>query len=374
MKLCDLEKCYGCFSCVNACPKQCITMIIGVNGHIVPKIDREKCVDCGLCEKSCPALVVAPALNFPKYTFASWNPNKKEQEKSSSGGISAVLAQQMIQDGGVVYGAAFDEKWNVNHVRCETYEDIQAICKSKYVQSWINDTYKLVREDLKQQRKVMFVGTPCQIAGLKTFLKKTYEELLTVDLVCHGVPSRALYREEIEKKARIDELKSITFRGDYGYGLGFYYNDLLESFSIRQSYYMRGFMDGLFDRECCYQCPFAEKKRIGDITIGDFWGIGNIIPFNNQGKNRVSMVLVNTDKGETWYKKIQQRIFFEERTIGEAVSGNSQLRHPTIKPENYEIFKKLYPKYGLKKAAEHAYPKMRLRLLLEKYKIIKITQ
>lgn len=378
MKLCDMEKCYGCFSCVNACPKQCISMQSGVNGHIVPQIDEKKCINCGLCVHSCPTLKSDYMLNLPLHTFAAWNPDKTEQSKSSSGGMSAVLAKLVIEEGGVVYGAAFDKDWNVNHVRCESYNEIDAICKSKYVQSWINDTYRLAKEDLKQHRKVLFVGTPCQIAGLKAFLQKDYEELLTVDLICHGVPSRALYREEIEKKARIKELKNITFRGDYGYGygygFGFYYSSGLESFSIRQSYYMRGFMDGLFYRESCYQCPFAGKERIGDITMGDFWGIGNTIPFNNPDKNRVSMLLVNTKKGQKWFHKIESRIYSEERTYEEAVSGNPQLQHSTVQPRNYEKFKKLYPRIGLAKAAKRAYPKMGFRLLLEKYKLIKITR
>ena len=378
MKLCDSDKCYGCFSCINVCPKQCVSMHLGTNGHIVPKIDIEKCVDSGLCARSCPVLKSNYVLNLPLHTYAAWNPDKAEQEKSSSGGMSAILAKAIMGEGGVVYGAAFDENWNVNHVRCESYEEISNICKSKYVQSWINDTYRLAETDLKQHRKVMFAGTPCQIAGLKAFLQKDYEELLTVDLICHGTPSRAIYREEVEEKAQIKELQNITFRGNYGYGygygFGFYYNSGLESFSIRQSYYMRGFMDGLFYRESCYQCPFAGKERIGDITIGDFWGIGKKIPFSNPDQNRVSMLLVNTEKGQEWFGKISHRIYSEERMFEEAVSGNPQLQHPSEKPQNYEQFKNLYPRIGLKKAAERAYPKMWLRLLLEKYKLIKITR
>lgn len=376
MKLCEPDKCYGCFACINTCPRNCITMTAGENGHIVPQIDNECCVDCGLCAKSCPALAVNK-LNIPKYTYAAWNLDKEEQSKSSSGGMSALLAKQMIQEGGIVYGAAFDEQWNVNHVRCENEKDIQRICKSKYVHSWINNIYEQIQQDLKQQKQVMFVGTPCQVAGLKSFLRKDYVNLFLVDLVCHGVPSRELYCEELTEKARVEELQNVSFRGDYGYGygygLGFYYKNRLESFSIRQSYYMRGFMDGLFFRQSCYQCPFACKNRIGDITLGDFWGIGKSILFDNPDKNRVSMVLINTVKGEKWYQKIRQSIFSEERSLEEAVNGNPQLKHPITKPRIYNKFRNIYSKSGLRKAAEKVYLKMRIRLLLEKYKVVKTT-
>lgn len=377
MKICEPEKCFGCFSCVNICPKMAVKMNVTDNGHIVAVTDEQKCVSCKLCQKVCPALQ-SPVLHEPVNVYACWNKDKKEQAKSSSGGISAMLAAQVIAEGGIVYGAGFDSEWNVNHIRCETAEDIKAIRKSKYVQSWINNIYSLAEKDLKNGKQVMFVGTPCQVAGLKSFLRKEYSKLLTVDLVCHGTPSRAVYREELEEKARLKDLKDISFRGNYGYGygygFGFAYDNGLESFSIRQSYYMRGFMDGLFFRESCYECPFAGKKRTGDITLGDFWGIGKKVPFENKDKNRVSLVLSNTDAGKHWLSKIKNKAFFQERTLEEAAEGNPQLQHPFAKPKGYEKFRKLYKKSSLRKSAQKIYPKMRIRLLLEKYRIVKVKR
>lgn len=373
MKLCDSSQCYGCFACVNSCPKNCITMTVGVNGHIFPTIDTDKCINCGLCKKSCPGLM-SFQLNKPSHVYAAWNLDHDEQIKSSSGGIAWLLAKRTIQDGGVVYGAAFDKDWNVNHVRCQTETEIQLLSQSKYVQSWINDAYSQVKADLNSNLKVLFVGTPCQIAGLKAFLKRDYETLVTVDLVCHGTPSRKMLREELEEITQFNDLKKVAFRGSYGYGFRFDYQDGFTCFTIRQSYYLKGFMDGLFYRESCYHCPFAGKNRVGDLTVGDFWGIGKKQPFDNPDKNKVSLVLVNTERGEKCFSTILDNVYCQERTLEEAIDGNPQLQRPSMKPKNYEKFKRIYSKKGLKKAAERAYPKMRTRLFLEKLGLIKVTR
>lgn len=376
MKLCKTEDCSGCFACVNICPKNCITMQEGLNGHIFPECNEEQCVKCRLCEKICPAINPVK-LSEPRHTYAAWNKNLEEQKLSSSGGVSALLAKEIVKNGGVVYGAAFDENWNVSHVRCSTNDEIIRLRTSKYVHSWIGDTYAQAQDDLKQGRKVMFVGTPCQIAGLKSFLRKEYENLFTADLICHGVPSKKIYNEEIEYLADKNNLKWIYFRGKfegrYGYGFVFEYPDKTDKYPLRQSYYIKGFMDGLFFRESCYNCKYATKKRIGDITIGDFWGIGKAEPFENPENRRVSLVMVNSEKGEEWFEEVKLSLQFTERKPDEAVAGNPQLNKPIAKPKQYETFKKLYAKKSYLKAMHRAFPKMRLRLLLEKLHLLRKT-
>lgn len=369
MKLCAATACTGCAACLNICPKQCISMEEGLNGHLFPVCNEADCINCGLCEKVCPVNTDIEKRK-PMATYAAWNTNLEVQKKSTSGGISAMLAKAIVEEQGIVYGAAFDKNWSVVHIRCETLEDLDALRTSKYVQSKIGDTYKRVQSDLKANKRVMFVGTPCQVAGLKSFLRADYEKLYTADLVCHGVPSDKIYREELAYLADTDKLKWVYFRGwfaaGYGYGFIFDYGDRTEKFPLRQSYYIRGFMDGLFFRKSCYSCRYATKERLGDITIGDFWGIGKSVPFNNPEKRRVSLALINTEKGRDWFDAIKADLHFEERELMEAVNGNPQLRKPIAKPEQYEKFKKLYPSIGYLKAMQRTFPKMRIRLLLEK--------
>ena len=373
--VCKQELCTGCFACQDICPEKCITMQEGSLGHIYPVCDESICIDCGLCNKVCQGLHPLER-SLPKKTYAAWNKDLEEQKTSSSGGISALLAKACIQNGGVVYGAAFNEKWEVEHIRCTTEDACKKIRKSKYVQSHINEQFIAIKKDLTAGKSVIFYGTPCQVGGLNRFLMKPYENLLTVDLICHGAPSRKIYLEEIRKLAKMDGLKNITFRGNYGkgygYGFGFFYeNDIVKSFPLKQSYYIRGFMDGLLYRESCYTCPYANEKRVGDITLGDFWQIGKTLPFENPEKRRVSLVLVNNEKGEQWINKIKDNVFLEERSLDEAKAGNPQLRTPAKQPKNYKIFKKLYPKFRLHMAGAIAYPKMTIRLLLQKLHIVR---
>lgn len=374
MKLCEAKDCSGCFACANICPKKCITMEEGINGHLFPVCDEKQCVDCGLCEKICPAINPVE-FNEPKHTYAAWNKNLEEQKLSSSGGAAALLANAVLDKDGVVYGAAFDEDWNVCHVRCATKEDVMRLRTSKYVHSWIGDIYSKAKDDLNSGKTVMFAGTPCQVAGLKSFLRKDYENLFLVDLVCHGVPSGKVYSEEIDRLADRKNLKWIYFRGiyggTYGYGFTFDYGNRTETYPLRQSYYIRSFMDGVFFRESCYSCRYANTKRVGDITIGDFWGLGKEVPFENPEKRRVSLILVNTEKGDSLFNTIAPSLQYTEREYKEAVKGNPQLRQPIGKPEQYEKFKKLYPKLGYLKTMERCFPKMYFRMMLERLHILR---
>ena len=211
IRILDKEKCCGCESCVQVCPKQCIKFVKDWQGFGYPKVIESECINCGVCEKSCP-IINASNKSLPSDVplFAAYNDDARERATSSSGGIFKQLASYVIAKKGVVFGAAFDEKWNVNHGYVESVTEIERLKRSKYVQSSIKDNYKKVKSFLQDARLVLFVGTPCQIAGLKAFLKKDYENLLTVDVVCHGVPSPLVWKKYLgEIKAKVKKKNNV---------------------------------------------------------------------------------------------------------------------------------------------------------------------
>ena len=194
----EKSSCCGCEACVQCCPKQCLTMHEDCEGFLYPQVDESSCIDCGLCEKVCP-VIHQNASQEPLSSYIAINPNEEIRLKSSSGGIFTLLAEKIIAEGGVVFGARFDENWDVVHAWTDTIEGLAPLCGSKYVQSRIGNTYNEAKDFLKQGRKVLFSGTPCQIAGLKKFLRKEYANLLTVDFICHGVPSPGVWRRYLSE-------------------------------------------------------------------------------------------------------------------------------------------------------------------------------
>ena len=194
----DKKDCCGCSACVQKCPKQCISLKEDCEGFLYPIVDKDICIDCGLCEKVCPILYQGEERK-PLKVFAAKNHDEEIRKQSSSGGIFTLLAEKIINEGGVVFGAKFDENWDVKHDYTETIEGLAAFRGSKYVQSRIEDNYRKAETFLKQGRKVLFSGTPCQIAGLKRFFRKEYENLLTVDFICHGVPSPGVWRRYLQE-------------------------------------------------------------------------------------------------------------------------------------------------------------------------------
>lgn len=193
----DKSKCCGCMACVQKCPKQCITMKEDEEGFLYPHVDESLCVSCNLCEKVCP-VINQTANNEPIKVYAATNNNKEILKQSSSGGIFSLIAEKILDENGVVFGAAFNDKWEVCHTYIEKKEDLCKLRGSKYVQSWVGSTYKDAESFLKQNRKVLYSGTPCQIAGLKKYLRKDYEHLICVDIICHGSPSPGIWKSYLE--------------------------------------------------------------------------------------------------------------------------------------------------------------------------------
>lgn len=322
----DKSQCCGCNSCAQACPKQCISMHEDSEGFLYPHVDTSLCIECGKCEKVCPVINQAEP-HRPIKVYAAINPNEEIRRQSSSGGIFTLLAEQTIKEGGVVFGARFDESWQVIHDYTESIEGLAPFRGSKYVQSRIGDTYKQAEAFLKQGRKVLFTGTPCQIAGLKRYLHKEYENLLAVDFVCHGVPSPLIWQKylaEVSQSHSTSSITSISFREKSKswkrYHVKVCYNNG-ECFS-QPSYdnlFMRGFLADIYLRPSCYTCPAKSGKSDADITLGDYWGIEHVRPAIDDDKG-IGLVLVNTAKGEQCFDK--EKVNLIETSYEEAHAGN----------------------------------------------------
>lgn len=368
--ICLTEKshCCGCNACVQRCPKQCIHMVEDEEGFLYPKVDTALCIDCGLCEKVCP-VINQEAPKRPLHVYAAKNRHEEKRLRSSSGGIFILIAEHIIKQGGVVFGARFDKNWEVEHCYVEKLEELELLMRSKYVQSRIGNTYKEAEAFLKQGRQVLFVGTSCQIAGLKAFLRKSYGNLFTVDLICHGVPSPGIWRQylkEVKDAALLPHCKAdcmlvperpiitaINFREKqpggyswkkYGFVLhGLLPNDKVDrpllSTPFAHNPYMKGFLRNLYLRPSCHECPAKSGSCGSDLTIGDFWGIDKIKPSLDDDKG-VGAILAYTQKGVDLLNSILQDK--EEMSYADVLADNPAIIHSTLVPANRKRFWKHY--------------------------------
>ncbi len=364
--ICQKEKCTGCFACYNICPKNAIKMVEDEHGYIYPEIDKEKCINCKLCEKICPSINKIEGKN-PLKCYAMIAKDDNKRKASTSGGAATIFSEYILKQGGVVYGAAFKKGCTIEHTRIDKIEDLYKLKGSKYVHSYINEIYKTVKEDLNKKRKVLFTGTPCQIAGLKKYLLKDYENLYLIDIICHGVPSQKYLKDELSD-ANID---SLSFRDNKGFILKAKDNDtIIKEIEMPDSPYYWMFMNGYSYRENCYNCLYSNNKRCSDITIGDFWGLSENSKLYDKENRGVSVLLPITDKGIELINNCIDEIIIEERDINEAIKGNSQLRQSVEKNKNYNKFKKNYLKYGFNKAFEKTYKIKAIKQRLKRNKII----
>lgn len=332
------QDCCGCLSCVQKCPKQCISIYEDEEGFLYPKVDNSICIDCGLCEQVCPVLNQAEERK-PIEVFAAKNPNEEIRKESSSGGIFTLLAEQTIDSGGVVFGVKWNEHFEAVHAYTETKQGLADFRGSKYVQSQTGDTFKQAEAFLKQGRHVLYSGTPCQIAALKLYLKKEYDNLLTVDIICHGTPSPGVFRwylsEELQmtaarqnnKKLELSnpstitsiakadilakeqgfKIKDIRFRDKRLGWKNYHFTFSLVNIStsaqtsishpFHENTFMRGFLKDIYLRPSCYACPSKSGKSGSDITLADYWGINSLMPELDDDRG-VSAIIVNTEKGQ----------------------------------------------------------------------------
>lgn len=353
IRIVDKRKCVGCNGCASVCPTMCIELRADSEGFSYPVVDVEKCIECGLCERVCPVLH-QDEVRDPLSTYAAVNRDDLIRSKSSSGGLFTLLAESIFRDGGVVFGALFNENWEVVHSVAHNSEELAPMRGSKYVQSQIGECYKEAKRYLKNSRKVLFTGTPCQIAGLRRYLQREYENLTCVDIICHGVPSPAVFKAYIDEEARglgvgVDSLRSFLFRDKKE---GWRDSSVTRSYATSsgakdvsekgyKSAYMRGFLKDIYLRPSCYACPSKEFKSGSDITIADLWGVEKILPELDDDKG-VSLVLVNSEKGVTLFSSISSKMKYKEIEAEDALRYNSSainsVKEPVKREEFFDLF------------------------------------
>ena len=366
----DKKNCCSCWACVQRCPKQCITMLKDEEGFLYPRVDIAQCINCGLCEKVCPIINQADSRK-PLISISAYNCDDKIRRQSSSGGIFSLFAEEVIKKGGVIFGARFNDNWEVVHDYTDTLEGIAEFRSSKYVQSRTEDCFIKAEQFLKQNRLVLYSGTPCQIAGLRNFLQRNYENLITIDVICHGVPSPDVWLKYLKEEAarqcnrrkggenlptrekgRI-HIVGISFR-DKTYGWKEYSFTLTlsdkcgKSLCYRSTHeentFMRGFLSDLYLRPSCYHCPTKELKSGSDITIGDFWGIEHIMPQFDDNRG-LCCLIVNTERGRKFANTINA-VVHEARYEDITRYNPSLLSSPKI-PAKRKLFFTRLPKYGM---------------------------
>lgn len=286
------EDCSGCESCYNICPNNCIHIKTDQNGFSYPYIDKSRCSNCGLCIHICPIHNNIKKVKNSK-VYACINRNESIRNLSSAGGLFAVLGEYILENDGVVFGASFDENLNLSHNYAQNIEDMQSFIGSKFVQSEIGYTYRNVKLFLDKNRKVLFSGTPCEVAGLKSFLRKDYKNLLCVDIVCSGVPSPKVFNL-YKKQNESDDI------------------------------YISGFKKSIFLRQSCYNCRFKFPKSFSDLTLGSITDTKKICPKLSDDKG-TSLLIVNSQKGLDVLKKVKFRLSFEEISFDDIIKVNPSI-------------------------------------------------
>lgn len=338
-------------------------------GFAYPVVDTKQCCDCGLCDKVCPVMSQQPEQT-PVATYAAINSDQAVREESSSGGIFTLLAKETINKGGIVFGAAFNERWAVEHTFADNIDDIKKFRGSKYVQSNIGGSYSVAEKFLKEGKEVLFSGTPCQIAGLKRFLRKEYKNLKTIDFVCHGVPSPWVWEKYLKEVCQANDIATISdiqFRnkaeGWKKFSLQITYtgNDGKERIfreTLNDNIFMKCFLNNLCLRPSCYQCPARSGKSGSDITLGDLWGAQHICPEIDDDKG-LSLVLQRKEYEFPPCDKI-------EISYNEALKYNPSIERDVREPKRRKKFFSKARKYGVCNATMQCTEKSKLSLLWKK--------
>ena len=336
-------ECCGCNACAEICPKHCITMVADVKGFLYPKVDTAACIECGVCERVCPLRKENIRLNALLKAFAAWNKDESEYLASSSGGAAQVFSSYIIKQGGVVYGCT-SESMHIRHIRVDSLSELSKLQGSKYVQSDVWGLFSQVKADTQAGKPVLFIGTPCQVAGLKNYIRRIPENLYLVDLICHGVPSQQMLHEHINHILNGRSAEQLSFRKGQLFRIEITSRcGTVYSSEPYGDAYFKSFLNGLTYRDSCYHCPFARKERASDITIGDFWGLRDAasLPLKNNGGG-ISVLLPSTEKGEMLINAIKAKMYIFERSVEEAVTGNDQLQSPVKDCLQNKMFRALY--------------------------------
>lgn len=347
--------CTACAACVSVCPKQCISMREDREGFLQPKIDAKLCIECHRCEKVCPILnPVAIPNDFETKAYAAINKDDEVRAQSSSGGVFFPLAQWIIEQGGVVFGARWNDKWEVVHDYAEDLAGVKAFMRSKYVQSVVGDTLKQAKSFLEAGRWVLYSGTPCQIGGLKAYLGKEYDKLITVDLICHGVPSPGVWRSYLKDYVGKDQILDINFRDKSEGWLGFQFFTTTTTTTTRrdkqmENPYFRGFLTNVYLRNSCYNCRFRQYHRMSDITLADYWGVNEFCTEMHDNKG-TSIVFTHTEKGKNLFHKIStgMRIMNQEKSL--AIMRNQGMEYNEPKSQSRKFYFFMNYLFGFKRS------------------------
>ena len=350
--------CVGCGACANACSENCLNMVAGKNGFLHPEIKKDKCVNCGACEKACPIINKKSKGNESVQAYAVYSKNDNVRIGSSSGGLFYTVAKYIIENGGIVYGAAFDDGLHLCHKGVDSVEDLHLLQGSKYIQSDTKLCFKEIKKHLSASRPVLFCGTPCQVEGLLCYLNKPYENLFTLDFICHGVPSPKAWQEYIkyQEKAFSSEACSASFRDKSNGWCSF--SSVLK-FANKTEYteihhndvYMKAFLKNISLRKTCYHCEFKGVNRNSDITMGDLWGIKNILPHITDDKG-VSVAFVQSAKGAYLLEQVKNCLWLQEISSDLVIANNSAMVKSVYEHNLRDYFFKYLGKQNFGKLVE----------------------
>ena len=355
IKIADKSKCSGCYACVLTCSKGCISMKRDEDGFLYPSVDEGACVNCGACDKVCYYNEQA-ATKAVDCVIAAANKDEEIRRSSSSGGVFYSLAKTVIEDNGVVFGAAFDENFYVAHKEIKSSEDIRQLQGSKYVQSDLRKCFAQVKDYLKAGRKVLFIGTPCQVSGLLSYLKGDHENLLTMDFICHGVPSPMVWRKYLDEMINKynSPIKNVSFRSkEKGWKMFSmrieFENGEIYSSKVNEDPYLRSFIMDIHLRRSCNDCEAKGVNRSADITVADFWGIGKISESMNDDRG-ASVVIIRGEKASSLFEKINDDFVIAPCDIDTVVKLNPSIVSSVSENELRPKFLRLVRNKGFGKA------------------------
>ncbi len=340
-----VNKCCGCGACVQACSKNCISLQEDDEGFLYPVVNTEKCTNCNRCSMVCPITHIKnEKLQEKKQlkAYAVYASDDEIRKQSSSGGVFSLVANMILDEGGIVFGAAFDEENMVHHIAVNRKEDLYKLRGSKYLQSRIENTYSMTKKFLNAGKRVLFTGTACQISGLKGYLGKEYERLITMDILCHGVPSPKVWKKYLQchENKMGAKVSSINFRNkefgwkNYSMKISFT-NDKVYKRKFTEDEYMKLFLKNFCLRPSCYECKFKELDRDSDITIGDCWGIEKIFPEMDDDRG-ISVVIIHNKKGQEILDSIKAEIKMCEAEVNTILPPSADSRKSVTKPDKRE--------------------------------------